>query len=118
MAGKTIKLPKSGGTVVLRDPTTLKVKDRNKVYAAAGEAEGLLQGVYFIQGIVGILVESWSLDLIIPSVMPSSLEELALEDYDTLANEAKEIQNMLFPVLQETPESAKDVDSPFGDSND
>lgn len=117
MASKTIKLPKSGATVVLRDPDTLKVKDRNKVYAATGEAEGLLQGVYFIQGIVAILVESWSLDLIIPSVSPSSLDELSLEDYDTLANEAKEVQDALFPVLGETLKGSKDADSPFGDSN-
>jgi hypothetical protein len=117
MAGKTIKLPKSGATVVLRDPLTLKVKDRNKVYAAASEAEGLLQGVYFIQGIVAILVESWTLELIIPSVSASSLEELAIEDYDTLAAEAKEVQNALFPILGETVEGAKDIDSPFDNSN-
>ena len=44
---KVIKLP-SGNTVTLRDPKTLKVKDRRKMIEAANEQTGLLQNLSMV----------------------------------------------------------------------
>ena len=83
---KAITLP-SGATVTLRDPKSLRQKDRTKVYQAASNAEGIMQGVSMIDGLIAVLVESWSFDLIIPSVHLPSLGELEIPDYDALAEE-------------------------------
>ena len=74
---KTITLP-SGNTAVLRDPSTLRVKDRKKVVAAANGQEGLLQAMSMTDGLIAVLIESWSFDLIIPSIHLASLDELSL----------------------------------------
>lgn len=119
MPKKTIKLPKSGAEVVLKDALELRVKDRKKVYAtAAKEDEGIMQALSFTDGLIAILVESWTLDLLIPSVKISSLEELEMADYDFLVEQTKEAQEALFPKLSKTEETEKDSESPFGNSND
>lgn len=119
MAKKTIKLPKSGATVVLRDPEELRVKDRKKIYQNASKAdEGIMQALSFADGIIAILVESWTLDLMLPSIRISVLDELEMADYDFLTEETKEAQKTLFPKLESTPETEKDTDSPFDNSND
>lgn len=118
MASKTVKLPKSGATVVLKDPSTLRVKDRKKMYAAANGQEGLMQAMSLVDGLISILVESWTLDLIIPSIKMSSLDELEMADYDFLAAEAEEAQAVIFPKLGKTEETEADADSPFVESND
>lgn len=119
MPKKTIKLPKSGAEVVLKDPTELRVKDRKKVYAnAAKEDEGIMQALSFTDGLIAILVESWSLELLLPSVKVSVLDELEMADYDFLVAQTKEAQEALFPKLNKTEETEKDTESPFGNSND
>lgn len=119
MPKKTIKLPKSGAEVVLKDPTELRVKDRKKVYAnAAKEDEGIMQALSFTDGLIAILVESWSLELLIPSVKIAVLDELEMADYDFLVAQTKEAQEALFPKLNKTEETEKDTESPFGNSND
>ncbi len=66
MASKTIKLP-SGAEVVLRDPKELRVKDRKKIFQNAAKAEeGIMQALSLTDGLIAVLIESWSLDLIIP----------------------------------------------------
>lgn len=118
MASKTIKLP-SGAEVVLRDPSTLRVKDRRKIFANAADAkEGIMQALSLTDGLIAVLVESWTLDLIIPSVRISSIDELEMADYDALTDATKDAQKILFPQTVETEESAKDTESPFGNSND
>ena len=74
---KQIALP-SGHTVVFKDPSTLRHKDRKKMYAAANGQEGLLQTLSMVDGLLAILIESWSFDLIIPSIHLSSLDELKI----------------------------------------
>ena len=119
MAGKTVQLPKSGATVVLRDPETLRVKDRKKIYAnASKQDEGIMQALSFADGLIAILVESWTLDLMLPSIKISVLDELEMADYDFLTEETKDAQKVLFPKLDATPETEKDSESPFGGSND
>ena len=118
MAGKTITLP-SGVEVVLRDPKTLRVKDRRKIFQAASkEDEGIMQALSLTDGLIAVLVESWSLDLLIPSVRLSSIDEMEMADYDFLTEATKEAQAILFPALAKTEETEKDVESPFADSKD
>lgn len=117
MAKKTITLP-SGATVTLRDPETLRVKDRKKVFQNASKAdEGIMQALSLTDGLIAILVEEWSLDLIIPSVRIASIDELTMPDYDALVEETKDAQKALFPKTAQTEETEKDAESPFGNSN-
>lgn len=113
---KTISLP-SGNTAVLRDPSTLRVKDRKKVVAAANGKEGLLQAMSMTDGLIAVLVESWSFDLIVPSVHIASLDELTMPDYDALAAEASKAQSAIFTNFTDTPANQSNPDSPLGDSN-
>jgi len=117
MANKKITLP-SGATVELRDPTTLRVKDRKKVYRAANGEEGIMQAISLVDGLIAILVDSWSLDLIIPSIKLESLDELEMADYDFLAKEAEAVQSTLFPALTKSEASQADSESPFEKSSD
>lgn len=118
MEKQTIKLP-SGAEVVLRDPSTLRVKDRKKIFANASNAkEGIMQALSLTDGLIAVLVESWTLDLIIPSIRISSIDEMEMADYDALTDATKSAQKILFPQTAQTDESEKDPESPFGDSND
>lgn len=108
MESKTIKLPKSGATVVLKDPTTLRVKDRKRVYAAANNQEGIMQSLSLVDGLIAIMIESWTLDLIIPSIRIESLDEMEMADYDFLAKETDSIQHLLFPTLAKTEGNEND----------
>lgn len=93
---KEIKLP-SGATAVIKDPKTLLMKDRNRVLANASNDEGLMQAVSLQNGLIAVMVESWTHDLIPPSVKISSLDELTIADYDALSAEALVAQSYLFP---------------------
>ena len=114
---KKIELP-SGGWAIFKDPTTLRVKDRKKVLRAASTEEGLMQALSIVDGLIAVLIEEWSFDYIIPSVKVNSLEELRMDDYDVLAEEAGKAQSILWPSLSKTEETEADVESPFGDSKD
>ena len=117
MAKKTIKLP-SGAEVTLRDPKELRVKDRKKIFQNAAKAEeGIMQALSLTDGLIAVLIESWSLDLIIPSVRISSIDELEMADYDFLVEETKEAQKVLFPALANTEANEKDAESPLENSN-
>jgi hypothetical protein len=113
---KSITLP-SGNTAVLRDPSTLRVKDRKKVVAAASGQEGLLQAMSMTDGLIAVLVESWSFDLIIPSIHIASLDELTMPDYDALALEASKAQSSIFTDFSETPDNLNNPDSPLENLN-
>jgi hypothetical protein len=110
---KVITLP-SGASVTLRDPRTLKVKDRRKMVEAANNETGLLQNLSMVDGLIAVLIESWTLDLILPSVMLSSLYELSLPDYDTLAAEAQKVESVLFTDFTQD----KGADNPLDSSTD
>ena len=120
MPKKTVKLPKSGAEVVLKDANELRVKDRTKVYenASKRDGEGIMQALSFADGLIAIMVESWSLDLIPPSIRIDSLQDLHMADYDYLVEQTKEAQEALFPKLAQTEENEKDPDSPFENSKD
>jgi hypothetical protein len=114
---KKITLP-SGNTVNLRDPKDLRQKDRRKVLEQGGAFDNqVLASLSIIEGMIAVLVESWSFDLIPPSVRIESLGELTMADYDVLVEEAKEAEKVLFPAVAKTYESESNPDSPFGKSN-
>ncbi len=114
---KKVDLP-SGGWAVFRDASSLKVKDRNKVLKAASKEEGLMQALNIVDGLIALLITDWSFEDPIPAIKITSLHELSMPDYDTLAEVAGEAQKTLFPKLSKTEETEADVESPFDDSND
>jgi hypothetical protein len=91
---KKITLP-SGATVTLKDPQNLRVKDRKRVLKSA-ETEGgdLSRALALGDALVAMLVESWSFDLLPPSVKMESLDELTtnlVNKYKTLSEAANAI---------------------------
>jgi len=114
---KEVVLP-SGAKATIKDAKTLKVKDRNKVYASAATGEGIMQAIGLIDGIIAISVEAWSFDLILPSIKIESLGELDLADYDALKTASEEAQNVLFPALAKTIEAEQDPKALIENSND
>jgi len=118
MTIKDTTLPVSGAKVILRDPKSLKQKDRKKIYAnTQGVDQGIMTALSLTDGILAIMVESWELDMPIPSIRISSLDELDIADYDHLTELSKDFQKAIFPSLVDTPENAKDTDTPFDNSN-
>ena len=114
---KRVELP-SGGWADFKDASSLKVKDRNKILKLASKEEGLMQALSIVDGLIALLVADWSFEDPIPAIKITSLHELSMPDYDTLAEVAGEAQKTLFPKLSKTEETEADVESPFDDSND
>jgi hypothetical protein len=112
-----ITLP-SGATVTLKDPSSLRVRDRNRVIKAGDGLSGdIAKGIAFSEALVATIIEDWSFDLLIPSIKAESLEELEISDYDALVKASEDISKILFPALADTPENKKDSESPLGNSN-
>ena len=108
----TIKLP-SGNTVVLKDLSTLKVGDRKRVIKATDKQEGdLSKAMALGDALIAMMIESWSFDLILPSVRLESLDELSMADYDALGKATEGVQNSLFPTLADTPANEADPKAP------
>lgn len=118
MAVTKIELP-SGATVTLKDPSSLRVKDRNRVIKAGDGLEGeISKGLAFSEALIATIVQDWSFDLIIPSVKPESLEELEIADYDALVKASEEISAVLFPALAKTEDAEKNPKAPTESSSD
>lgn len=115
---KQITLP-SGAKVTLKDPSTLRVKDRKKVMKTADSTEGgdLSRALALGDALIAMMITEWSLDLPIPSVSLESLEELEMKDYDHLVEQTKEAQKVLFPSLADTPENESNPKATTGNSN-
>lgn len=114
---KKITLP-SGATVTLRDPKTLRVKDRRKLMTTVDTVEGeLAKALALSDALISMLVEDWSFDFVIPSVKKDSLDELEVADYDFLMEQTKEAQKALYPSLKETEETALDPKAITENSN-
>ena len=108
MALQEVKLP-SGNTVTLKDPTSLRVKDRKRIIKASDSAQGELgKAIALGEELIAILVDSWSFDLLPPSVKIESLDELEIADYDALIEASGDISKLLFPGLAKTTENEAD----------
>jgi hypothetical protein len=115
---KIINLP-SGATATLRDPKTLKHKDRVKVYSGVDVNNVTAEMSYTITtNLIALLVEEWTLELLPPHVKIDSIGELEIGDYDALAVEANEALPVLFPALASTPANEADPKAPTESSND
>jgi hypothetical protein len=115
---RQITLPKSKATVTLRDATTLKQKDRKRLYNEKEDdtLSTYHRGMQLISNAIAIMVEDWSLDLLIPSVKIDSLDELEIDDFDFLQDEATKFMEDLFPKLAKTIENETNPESPLDKS--
>lgn len=102
----TISLP-SGATAVIKDPRTLLVKDRNLVLECMDKETKIASATGLQAGLIAVMVDSWSLDLIPPSVNIKSIELLSPLDYEALVEACMPAQKALFPNFQ-NPEDAND----------
>jgi hypothetical protein len=108
MASTKITLP-SGATVTIKDPSGLRVKDRNRVIKAGDGLTGeIAKGLAFSEALIATIVEDWSFDLLIPSVKSDSLEELEIADYDALVKASEDISSILFPTLAKNEKNEAD----------
>jgi hypothetical protein len=116
---KEIKLP-SGATVKIRDLNTLKQKDRMRLFPENESQEGnpAYRGYKMFDNTIGMIVEDWSFDLVIPSIKSDILGELDVADYDALTEEAKIALEVLFPKTSKTIEAEADPKAPTVNSND
>jgi len=103
----TITLP-SGATAIIKDPRTLLVKDRNLVLQYADHETKIQMGIGMQNGLIAVMVESWSFDLIPPSVSIASLEMLSPADFEALIEVCMPAQKALFPSLAGTLENSND----------
>ena len=111
-----ITLP-SGATVTLKDPSLLRVKDRNKVIAAGDPVTGdVSKGIAFTEALLAAVIESWSFDFLPPSVKIESLGELTIADYDFLVEESADITAVLFPALAKKEDGKIDPKVPTDNS--
>ena len=112
-----ITLP-SGATVTLKDPRLLRVKDRKRVLKTADvEGGDLTRALALGDALIAMLIEDWSLDLLIPALKIENLDELEMKDYDALVDATKDAQQYLFPSLGESVENEKDPKAPTDNSN-
>jgi hypothetical protein len=59
-----------------------------------------------------MLIEDWSLDLLVPALKIDNLDELEMKDYDALVEATKDAQKFLFPSLGESVENEQDPKAP------
>jgi hypothetical protein len=104
---RKITLP-SGATVTLKNGAELKVKDRNRLVMAGNEGTQAEKGIAISNALLAIIIEDWSLDLIVPSVKVDSIEELSIPDYSTLLKETELLVKELFPEIVDTAENQID----------
>ena len=114
---KEITLP-SGVTVTLKDPASLRVKDRKRVLKTADvEGGDLTRALALGDALIAMLIEDWSLDLLVPALKIDNLDELEMKDYDALVEATKDAQKFLFPSLGESVENEQDPKAPTDNSN-
>ena len=101
---KIVNLP-SGATATLRDPKSLKQKDRARLYVTDSNGSDIANGVAVMNNLIAVLIEEWSFDLVPPSVKIDSLGELSIGDYDALQEHAEAAMPLLFPKLQDSTDS-------------
>lgn len=102
-----IDLPR-GFWVDMKDPTTLRQKDRKDVIRAIeaekhGDASAALAGV---DAVIAVLVENWSVEedgkqFPLPRNVPSILDTLPVDVYDALAAAAEPAMEHLAPKTAE-----------------
>lgn len=98
-----IELP-SGGWVELKDPKTLKARDKKAIMKAVRGVPDAENPVGFAvdisDGLIAHMIENWYVPYLeapsIPLLDPSVLDELEIPDYDALTDAIKPAQELLF----------------------
>ena len=114
---RKITLP-SGATVNIKDASSLKVKDRNRIMQAGDGELSAKKGIAIGNALLTTIIEDWSYEMLIPSVKEDSIEELPIPDYVALMKETESLTKDLFPEITETMENAQDPKAITEDSND
>lgn len=104
---KEIELP-SGNKVVLKDPNTLLMRDRKIALKATEGTKGLAMVAAFNEGLIAAMIESWSFDLLPPSVSLASLEQLTPKDFQALTKECEVAATVLFPDTEYSEDADND----------
>ena len=107
----------SGATVTLKDPNSLKVKDRNRIMKAGDGGSAAERGIAISNALLAAIIEEWSYDLLVPSVKEESIEELPIPDYSLLVKETENYIKAIFPELADTDLNRLNPDSPLENSN-
>ena len=112
----------NGGWLTLRDPKTVKQRDRKAVWAAmdrVSQAGGgsLLQTIESGAATMCLAVASWSYDLPLPSEDPASLDELDIPTYNAVSEACKPFADAVFPSFKPSAEDTERKD-PSGPSSD
>lgn len=95
----------NGQSATLRDPKTLKNGDRKQLlFKMDAATTDLTRGLVMKEGLVALLVESWTLDLALPKDNLSSLDELSIHDSDVLDEICGEAGKALFPRVDPNPD--------------
>lgn len=107
-------LATEGSWVQIRDPHTLKSGDKRRVLRAIRDnAEAGEVALSMLDAIATVAVESWSLQLPVPSQDVTVLDLMEIADYDKLSTLLGPTQDALFPTpVEETKEQAADPASP------
>ena len=113
MSSETFTLP-SGNTVTLRDPKSIRQKDRKKLYEASNDLTGQIAAMAMTEAVIAISVESWSFqNLSLPNFNIEVLGELEIPDYDALAEKVTELIPTLFPATAKAEGTKTGDATPF-----
>lgn len=85
--------------VEIRDPDTLKTRDRNAILGGLDDVEGgkITMGLAVLAGLKVAMIEEWSFDLPLPSADPGALDELRIADTQLIEDALGEVAQELFP---------------------
>lgn len=114
---KTVTLP-SGNTVVIKDPRTLLVRERKQVLAFADHESKVAMATGMQDGLIAVMIDSWSFDFIPPIISIESLENLSPADYEMLLELCMPAQEALFPSISKKAADLNDPKATTGNSND
>ncbi len=112
MAERRVELP-SGGWAILRDPMTVTNRERKPILAEMARQEDLkdvptgqqtLERVTIAEMYVRTLVKAWSFDLPIPSVDPSSMDDIPSLDHDMLCLKVQDPESSFFLDVSSKPD--------------
>jgi hypothetical protein len=109
-----ITLP-SGNWIALRDWRELRRGDKKRALSGVADPEKMIASTYDVaDGLLIIMVENWSYPgLVLPSVDPSVLDKLPMEDDTALMEAIQPAVRALFPKAAEpSPEQLADPASP------
>lgn len=119
--GERVELP-SGGWVQLRPHADLRAKHR-KIIAASIPRHGMtaLDVLTMQQKVAEVMIVGWFLpyepDAVLPSVDPAVLDELSVQDENTLNRHLEPVMKLINPDDVD-PADHEDPDSPTGPAGD